>query len=57
MSETVGFTPNPDELTEEQKQILFQRAAYFEVRIEDIERALEYAKRQRKLALIALGML
>jgi len=51
-----GFVRNHEQLTDEQKQHFFETAAYWELRIEDAERALNYARHQRRLALLALGM-
>lgn len=51
-----GFVRNHESLTDEQKRHFFETAAYWELRIEDAERALNYARHQRRLALLALGM-
>lgn len=53
----VLFLPPPETLTIEQRQHWQDQAAYWLIRQEDAERALDYAARQRENCLRVLGML
>jgi hypothetical protein len=53
----VIYLPVPEQLTSEQRQHWQSQAAYWGVREEDAQTALEYAQRQRENALRMLGML
>jgi hypothetical protein len=55
--DNVTYLPVPDKMTPEQRQHWHEQAAYWAVRQEDLEVALEYAQRQREAALRMLGML
>lgn len=51
-----GFVRNHESLTDEQKRHFFEAAAYWEIQAENAENMLRYARHQRRLALLALGM-
>ena len=56
MSNEVSDFGFQSELTPERRIQLFETAAYWAIKEEDAERALNYARHQRRLALLALGM-
>lgn len=57
MGAEIIYLPTPTDLTPEQREHWHEQAAYWAVRQEDAERALEYASRRRESALRILGML
>lgn len=51
------YLPVPSQLTTEQRQHWQDQAAYWLIKEEDAERAVEYAGRQRENSLRMLGMI
>jgi hypothetical protein len=51
------FMPTPKVLSQDQREHWQDQAAYWAVKQEDAERAVEYAGRQRENSLRMLGML
>ena len=49
--------PTPESLTPQQREHWQDQAAYWAIKQEDAERAVEYAARQRENALRMLGMI
>lgn len=56
-TDNVRYLPTPAELTPEQREHWQSQAAYWCVREEDAQRAVEVAQRNREAALRMLGML
>jgi hypothetical protein len=53
----IVYLPTPKELTSDQQEHWHTQAAYWAIRQEDAERAVEYAGRQREDCLRMLGMI
>lgn len=53
----VVFLPTPTSLTPPQREHWQTQASYWAIKLEDAERAVEYAARQREDCLRMLGML
>lgn len=55
--DNIRYLPTPTELNPEQREYWLGQAGYWGVKEEDAMTALEYAQRQREVALRMLGML